>query len=130
MLGYTHGELGTGPGCMSGEERFEPLLGGWTPQPIADGIRIDMYEEALAELLDRGQPVGVQTERSAIDGEADILKVAVNRSRRGLEARKTIEAHDLAEAMHSDEILDETKVEACARRPCGAGQGFCKKSSI
>ena len=57
---------------------------------------------ALAELLDRGQPIGVQPKWGAIDREAQVLKVAVSRRRRGFEARKAIEAHDLAKAVRSD----------------------------
>ena len=62
---------------------------------------------ALAELLDRGQLIGV---RGAIDREAQVLKVAVSRRRRGFEARKAIEAHDLAKAVRSDKSLNEAKV--------------------
>ena len=68
---------------------------GHAGKPLGERVRRKMDEDALAELLDRRQPVGVLTEGRAFDGEADVFEF-IARERRRLEAREPVDAGDLA----------------------------------
>ena len=67
-------------------------LGCVARKPLPDRGLVEMDEDALPELLDRRQPVGVTRDRRAAYRELDILDLAVRGRRRRLEPREAVEA--------------------------------------
>ena len=63
------------------------------------------------------------SERSAADGEADVLEVVASQRRR-LEAGEAVKTRDLAEAMHGDDRADAGKLRITVGVPDGARQSL------
>ena len=76
-------------------------------QPGLEIVRLDVKEDALAELLDGRQPIDDAGEIGAVDGELDLVQFALRRRRRRLQPREAIEAGDLAQPMNLDHASQE-----------------------
>ena len=75
-------------------------------EPGIDRRLVEMDEDALAELLNCGQPIGVARDGRAANGQLNVFDAAISFRRRCLETREAVEARDLPQAMHGDEVLD------------------------
>ncbi len=83
-----------------------------------------MEKYAFAELLDGGKPFDAAREVGPIHRKLDFVKLAFGGSRRRLKARKAVQADDLTQLMHLDDVLQKAspgllKLEAIARQGFG-----------
>jgi len=69
-------------------------------------LKLDGMADAFAELLNCRQPIRITRDRRAANGQLDIFDAAISFRRRCLETCEAVEARDLPQAMHGDEVRD------------------------